>query len=284
MLTLNATERAGGTGDAAPDSLPPGIRPLQVLALESSMPGDGAVADTVTLVLDASVTADAAVEPGSSVDLFRANESGWTAVDPTNSTVTNTAYRFQAPVDPTDTVVLGERVSAIRVTAVTAANESVVMGTPVTVSANVSNRGLETGTRTVALRVGDDQMATRTVTLAPGKSQMVAFTHTFESPGTYDVAVGNQSMSVDAALDPSSGESGSPDPSADEEAADSVQQTTAAGTGASDPALAESSGGVADGSANRWPATMPFPVVLIVSLVLVLMLVVMAVAVIRLGG
>lgn len=283
-LTLNATERAAGTGDAVPDSLPPGIRPLRVLTLESSMPGDGAVADTVTLALDASVTANAAAEPGSSVDLFQAADGGWTAVEPANATATSAGYRFRAPVDTTGTVVLGERVSAVRVSEVAAANGTVAMETPVTIDANVSNRGLATGTRTVAFRVADDRVATRTVTLAPGESRTIQFTHAFDSPGTYEVAVGNQSTSVEVALDASGGTNAPANASVDGEAAGSGQQATARGTGAggaSDPGSGTDAGAT-DDPGGDWFATLASPVVVAVSIVL-LVLVVLTAGTVRFG-
>ena len=285
-LSLNATERAAGTGDAAPDSLPPGIRPLRVLSLDAAMPGDGAVGDTVTLALDGSVSTTAADEPAYSVGLFRAAGGDWTPVDPTSRNVTGAAYRFQAPVDATGTLVLGERVPAVRVTDLAAANGSAVMETPITVSANVSNRGLATGTRTVSLRIADGQVATRTVTLAPGESRTVEFTYAFESPGTYDVTVGDRSASVEVSLDASTGVNGSDGTTSGGDAAapDSDQSASALGTaaGASDPAPATDAGASA-GSANSWLATTPLPVVLIVSLVLVLALVLLAVGTVRFG-
>jgi hypothetical protein len=71
---------------------------------------------------------------------------------------------------------------------------SPVVGAPVTVSATVSNPAGTEQDHTVELLVDGTAVATRTVTVSGDAEQTVTFTHRFDAPGEYDVAVGEATV------------------------------------------------------------------------------------------
>ena len=66
---------------------------------------------------------------------------------------------------------------------------------PVTISANVVNRGGQTGSTRVALKINGQVEETKLVTVGPGGSRPVKFTVTKAEPGTYTVIMGSQRAS-----------------------------------------------------------------------------------------
>ena len=66
---------------------------------------------------------------------------------------------------------------------------------PVTISANVVNRGGMVGSTRVALKINGKVEQTKLVTVGPGGSRPVKFTIAKDQPGTYTVILGNQRAS-----------------------------------------------------------------------------------------
>ncbi|RLF22329.1 MAG: hypothetical protein DRN15_06255 [Thermoprotei archaeon] len=63
------------------------------------------------------------------------------------------------------------------------------VGEGVKITVYVVNRGEETGTRTIELKVNGKVIKAETVTLAGGKATSISFTLSFEKSGTYDIEV-----------------------------------------------------------------------------------------------
>jgi len=70
-----------------------------------------------------------------------------------------------------------------------------VANKPVTISANVVNRGGMVGSTRVALKINGKVEETKVVTVGPGGSRPVKFNVTEAEPGTYTVILGNQRTS-----------------------------------------------------------------------------------------
>jgi len=66
---------------------------------------------------------------------------------------------------------------------------------PVTITANVVNRGGETGSTRVALKINGQVEQTQLISVGPGGSRPIKFTVTRAEPGTYTVIMGNQRAS-----------------------------------------------------------------------------------------
>lgn len=66
-------------------------------------------------------------------------------------------------------------------------------GLPVTVTIRISNHGNTEGTRTVTLKLNDQDEQRKDVTLLPGASQLVSFDITRSAPGIYTVKIENLS-------------------------------------------------------------------------------------------
>jgi hypothetical protein len=71
--------------------------------------------------------------------------------------------------------------------------ETVRAGLPVTATIRVSNHGGAEGTRTVTLKLDDQDEQRKDVTLIPGASQLVSFDITKNDPGVYTVKIENLS-------------------------------------------------------------------------------------------
>lgn len=69
-------------------------------------------------------------------------------------------------------------------------------GDTIQLTATVQNTGTGSGTDLVEFRAFDETVATRQVTLRPGERTTLKFSQTFESPGTYQVGVDNQTTAV----------------------------------------------------------------------------------------
>ncbi|MFC3958869.1 cohesin domain-containing protein [Halovivax cerinus] len=72
--------------------------------------------------------------------------------------------------------------------------ESVEAGTSVEIPVEVSNVGGTTDNYEVTLWNGDDSLATETELLSGGESATVQLTHTFTTPGTYDLSVNDENV------------------------------------------------------------------------------------------
>ena len=66
---------------------------------------------------------------------------------------------------------------------------------PVTITANVVNRGGETGSTRVALKINGQVEQTQLISVGPGGSRPIKFTVTRAEPGSYTVILGNQRAS-----------------------------------------------------------------------------------------
>lgn len=72
----------------------------------------------------------------------------------------------------------------------------VVVGESVVVTVRVQNAGDESGAYEAELRIDDDPVSAQSGELAAGDSTTLQFTHSFETPGEYDVAVGTDRETV----------------------------------------------------------------------------------------
>ena len=78
-------------------------------------------------------------------------------------------------------------------------------GTPITVTANVANRGTVNGSTRIKLYVNGEEESSQGVTVESGGSRQVYFTVNRNQTGTYDVYVGDVqagTFMVDEAIDP----------------------------------------------------------------------------------
>lgn len=68
------------------------------------------------------------------------------------------------------------------------------IGSPVIISAVITNTGFETETREVWLYLDGQRVQSQPVSLAPGERMTVTFTHTFDEPGTYAFEIDGQQI------------------------------------------------------------------------------------------
>jgi hypothetical protein len=75
-----------------------------------------------------------------------------------------------------------------------------------TVSVRVVNGGATEASRTVVLKINDQDEAQKNVTLAPGASKVVSFNVSKSEPGNYKVSIDGQSDSFQVTGDGSGGQ------------------------------------------------------------------------------
>lgn len=148
--------------------------------------GGGAGSVDLTVVADGEVVGERTAEVGplstSSVDV------GVTYPD---------AGEYEVSVNGAETTVsVTERTTRLRVESLTA-DDRVVAGRSVRVSATLSNDGNVRGEFDVALELSGEVVANRTVQVGPDETRTVEFDHPVEEPGTVGVAVGERSAEVE---------------------------------------------------------------------------------------
>ena len=84
--------------------------------------------------------------------------------------------------------------------------ETIVEGETATITATVENTGNETGTFTAELEEGGDIIDTRDVEVGPNETTTVEFVESFETAGTYDLAVNGVNAGTLDVTEPSSAE------------------------------------------------------------------------------
>jgi PGF-pre-PGF domain-containing protein len=156
---------------------------------------------TVTFTVAKSRLADSAYGP-ENVSLYHREDGSWSRADTELVGETDDSYRFRATADSLSAYTVRteppnpRRQPALNVTEASLVESTVDEGEPATVHVVVRNDGEASGSRTVALSVNGVVLNRTTVSLAPGESAAVTFEHAFDRAGTYDVAVGTESFSV----------------------------------------------------------------------------------------
>jgi hypothetical protein len=196
LLRIDATDRSAPDGtlrESPTASLPTGAYPLGGLHVETarSVP-DSAVG---ALTVDFRVLRYALDGSAGDVELYYAADgsSEWRPAGATLTDETAGSYRFAATVNRSGEFVAVERRPAITVENVSADTATVPVGTNFSVFGDVSNEGLRNGSHEIALTTNGRVMATRTVQLDVNESKRIRFRTALDSPGEYQLRVGNES-------------------------------------------------------------------------------------------
>ncbi|MFB6127796.1 MAG: CARDB domain-containing protein [Halolamina sp.] len=148
----------------------------------------------------------------SNVSLYYRADGGWQRAETWLVNGTGSTYRFRAaaktvstyavraePPNPRQRPALGVERLAV--------NESTpALGDSVEFTARVRNTGPIAGQREFSVTVNGVVLVERTVSLAPNESVTFRYNYTFSRGGSYEVAVGNESVAVDVRGDGSAGE------------------------------------------------------------------------------
>ncbi len=89
-----------------------------------------------------------------------------------------------------------ERGAAFVVTGLTFTPDNPKVGEEVTIQVDVENIGGAQGTYTVTLTVNGVEIDTQDITLAAGEMETVTFTHTWKTPGDYQIEVGGETATL----------------------------------------------------------------------------------------
>lgn len=200
MVTLLARERAIQSERVVDEGRPPlptGIRPIRMLSLTRRFPGSSS--GIATAALEFSIDAGTLTRGAPDVVVYRMRDggTGWTTVDPTLVSASETGFRFRAPVTGSNAIVLAERSAVFEVTNVSTSQQTVEAGSTVSVTAEVANRGLATASREFTLQFDDRQISTRWVTLAPNGTTSLTFQDSVGEPGRHRVTIGNETTTFE---------------------------------------------------------------------------------------
>jgi len=122
-------------------------------------------------------------------------QSGGISTKPPSSSATVTSDPQQLPVQLANIQVKSASLSASKVST----------GTPVVVTASVTNRGTANGSSLIKLYVNGEEEASQGITLKSGDAQSIYFTISRNQPGTYTVYVNNTqagSFVIEDVIDP----------------------------------------------------------------------------------
>ena len=187
-LAVGATEGFAVTDvELAADSVTTGERFAANATVENG--GSTARSATVNLTLSGSVVGSETVELGA--DETETLTLSGTAPTPGDYEVVvgnrSAGTLAVAEPDPAD----------LSVTDVSLNASTIEAGESVEIRATVENAGDETGERTVALTMFGERLATETVAVAGGETERVSFVRAVEAAGSYEVAVGDATATLD---------------------------------------------------------------------------------------
>lgn len=187
-LAVGATEGFAVTDvELAADSVTTGERFAANATVENG--GSTARTATVNLTLSGSVVASETVElGGGATETLTLSATAPTPGDYELAVGNRSAGTLAvAEPDPADLAVTDVSLNASTIGA----------GESVEIRATVENAGEESGERTVALTMFGERLATETVAVAGGETERVSFVRAVDAAGSYEVAVGNETATLD---------------------------------------------------------------------------------------
>ncbi|WP_411966180.1 PGF-pre-PGF domain-containing protein [Haloferax sp. YSMS24] len=127
------------------------------------------------------------------VALYRYHEENWERLETRLVQENDGRYVLRAESPGTSYFALGIRQPVASVSNVTTESK-VLVGEPTTITATVTNTGFVDGPVSVDLRIDGDVVSNQSLTLQSGENATVTFEHEFETPGTFPVMVGDESV------------------------------------------------------------------------------------------
>jgi subtilisin family serine protease len=202
-VTFTDTYNTAGSYDLAVNDTAAGTLTVEEATAEFTVSNAGLADSTIlageTAKLTATVenTGDA---EGTYTAEFRADGTTRTSTDVTlaageSTTVSltaafDTAGSYNVALSNTDAGTLTvEQPATFGITATSLSSSTITEGESVTVSADVENTGDRDGTFTAELQEDGTTVATTDVTVAAGSTETVTFTRTYDTAGSYDLAV-----------------------------------------------------------------------------------------------
>ncbi|MDS0260263.1 tandem-95 repeat protein [Haloarcula sp. S1CR25-12] len=130
----------------------------------------------------------------SSVSLYRDETTRWNRLPTTVVGETDTHYVFRATAPGLSVFTVGTNASMVTVTEATRRTATVDTGQPAAVDVTLTNRGTVERTYPLELTADGSAVATDSVDVAAGTNRTVTLSSTFETAGTYALAVDGQSV------------------------------------------------------------------------------------------
>jgi hypothetical protein len=196
-LDLSAAHAGTAPGDVPALGDRPGIDVVRYVSLRHAP----AVVQsaTLTVAVERSVLTDA--DPGD-VSVYRYADGSWTRLETTALETAGRTYRYRAVSPGLSTFAIGTADASTSVTHTTLHTREARVGDAVRVTAELHNSGTVEGTTVLTLSVDGSRTERIDVAVPAGERRTVTLTTSFDSPGTYRLALGDRSVGsveVDAA-------------------------------------------------------------------------------------